>query len=133
MRLVTVTRVDIGLVSADRSLVEFFARVFDLDELDPIPGPTRTVYRLQLPNAFLKVMVPTDTPSRPEMIEPFFAVGGLRYLTMWVEDVDAVVARAVAHGGVVTTQPFQWRPKVRLAAFTDPDGNTIEVVNQRDG
>ena len=121
---------DIGFVSADRSLVDFFSRVFEVDELDPVPGEKRTVYRLQFPNTVLKVMVPTDTPVRPEPVDPFYAVTGMRYLTIWVDDVDSVVARAVDNGGIVTMQPFQARPTVRSAVFTDPDGNAIEVASR---
>jgi catechol 2,3-dioxygenase-like lactoylglutathione lyase family enzyme len=117
-------------VSADRSLVDFFARVFGVEELEPVPGPTRTVYRLQLANTVLKVMVPTDAPIRPDVVDPFYAVGGLRYLTIWVDDIDAVVARAVANGAVVTMAPVQARPTVRSAVFTDPDGNSIEVATR---
>jgi catechol 2,3-dioxygenase-like lactoylglutathione lyase family enzyme len=128
--MVSVERADIGLVSADRSLADFFARVFELEELDPIPGPDRTVYRLQLPNTILRVMVPTRPPSPPEVADPFYAVGGMRYVTVWVDDVDSVVDRAVANGAVVTMQPVQARPTVRAAVFLDPDGNSIEVATR---
>jgi catechol 2,3-dioxygenase-like lactoylglutathione lyase family enzyme len=108
-------------------LVQFFAAVFELDELDPVRGPTRTVYRLQLPNAILKIMVPNDAPSPAPVSDPFYAISGMRYLTIWVDDVDAVVARAVARGATVTMAPVQARPTVRSAVFRDPDGNSIEV------
>lgn len=122
--------VDVGFVSADRSLADFFALVFDVKELDPVPGPTRTVYRLQFPNTVLKVMVPNDAPSRPEVVQPFYAMSGMRYLTIWVDDVDAVVERARATGATVTMEPVQARPTVRSAVFLDPDGNSIEVTTR---
>ena len=60
--------------------------------------------------------------------KPFLAVTGIRYLTIWLSDLDRVVERCTARGGTVLVGPFDYEPATRLAVITDPDGNTYEVI-----
>jgi predicted enzyme related to lactoylglutathione lyase len=124
---VELTRFEVGLVSADRTLVDFFADVFGLDELPPTVHPVGTLHRLQSPGAVIKVMVPRERP-KPADGEPFLAVSGFRYLSMWVADLDRVLERCAARGGSVLFGPFEHAPGSRLAVIRDPDGNSIEVI-----
>jgi len=71
--------------------------------------------------------VPSDAPKSAEG-EPFLAVQGIRYLTMWVDDFDGVLERCTARGGSVLHGPFEYEPGTRLAVIADPDGNTMEVL-----
>jgi predicted enzyme related to lactoylglutathione lyase len=126
----TLLRVDVGFVSGDRTLVDFLARVFELDELPSITLGPGTVCRLQAPGSVVKVMLPAEAPKPPVVTYPFYALAGLRYLTLWVDDLDAVVQRAVAEGGRVERGPVQLVPGVRIAVLEDPEGNAIEVAQQ---
>jgi predicted enzyme related to lactoylglutathione lyase len=125
-------RFEVGLVSADRSLVDFFAAVFELEELPAMPTGPGLLHRLQLPGgAILKVMVPNEAPAAAGASGSFLAVAGIRYLTVHVGDLDGVVARATARNGRVQHGPAELAPGVRIAVLHDPDGNAIEVVEQK--
>jgi hypothetical protein len=120
-------RIEVGLVSGDRALVDYLVEVFELDELPPSEQRVGTLYRLQAPGAVIKVMVPKQPPAERDH-EPFTAVEGLRYLTMFVTDLDAIIERSTTRGGAVTLGPIELGPGARLAIIQDPDGGTIEVV-----
>ena len=57
---------------------------------------------------------------------------GLRYLTIGTHDLDGVIARATDSGGRVAHGPMELADGVRLVVLVDPDGNTIEVVEESD-
>lgn len=128
----TLFRFEVGLVSADRALVDFFAEVFELEPLPSMQAGPGTLHRLQLPgDAVLKVMVPNDAPAATGASGSFLAVAGIRYLTMWVDDLDGVVERATARNGRVQYGPAELAPGIRTAVLQDPDGNAIEVVEKK--
>ncbi len=123
-------RVDVGFVSADRTLVDFLSRVFELQELPSITLGPGTVCRLKAPGSVVKVMLPAEVPAPPVQASPFYKLSGLRYLTLWVDDLEAVVERAVAAGGRIERGPVELVPGVRIAVLEDPEGNAIEVAQQ---
>ena len=122
-----VRNVQIGFISADTALVDFYVEVFRLERLPSADSSTGTVHRLELPGAVLKVMVPNREPTTSDPVNPFFAATGLRYLTLAVDDFTEVVERATARGVEFTFGPRDIGPETRLAIFQDPDGNTVEV------
>jgi len=123
-----VRNVQIGLVSADTALVDFYAEVFGLERLPSADSATGTVHRLELASVVLKVMVPNRPPAVTEPVNPFFAATGLRYVTLSVDDFSEVIERATARGVTFTFGPIEIGPETRLAILQDPDGNTVEVV-----
>ena len=58
----------------------------------------------------------------------FFERSGLRYATVWVDDVAAVVDRWQAGGGTIVVGPFELVPGTFGAVGADPDGNTVEIM-----
>jgi predicted enzyme related to lactoylglutathione lyase len=125
---VTVNNLDVGLVSSSGTLVDFYAEVFELTELEAREFPTGVVRRLRCGPGALKVMIPAAEPATPAPTANFWDQVGVRYLTMWVDDVAAVVGRCRASAGRVALEPFEVRPGVAMALLIDPDGNSIEVV-----
>jgi len=125
----TVMSVDIGLVSATDALVAFYRDVFDLEPLESRVFPDGTVHRLALGGGALKVMVPAQTPAESPRTERFWDRAGMRYVTMWLDDLDTVVERWTAAGGTVALGPLTIRPGVRTALLVDPDGNTVEAMH----
>ena len=125
----TVMSVDIGLVSATDALVGFYRDVFDLEPLEPRVFPDGTVHRLALGGGALKVMVPAQTPAESPRTDHFWDRAGLRYVTMWLDDLDSVVERWTAAGGTIALGPITIRPGVRTALLVDPDGNTVEAMH----
>jgi hypothetical protein len=125
---VTLAGFEVGIVSANRQLVDFLVYVFQLEELSATDTPAGMLHRLASPGAQLKVMVPNE-PPRPAGGEPFLAATGIRYLTMLVTDLDGVIERCTERGGTLVYGPFDYEPGVRMAVITDSDGNSIEVVH----
>lgn len=127
-----IVSIDIGLVSATDAIVGFYRDVFDLEPLEPRVFPDGIVHRLALGSGALKVMVPAQTPADSPPSERFWDRAGLRYVTMWLDDLDAVVDRWTAHGGTVALGPITIREGVRTALLVDPDGNTVEAMHDSD-
>ena len=128
----TLQRLETGIVSVDRALVDFYAEVFDLEPVEPDVYPTGTLHRLAIPGGFLKVFVPSAPPAPGPAAERWTDIIGIRYFTARVDDLDRVVERATSRGGTLVMPAFELRPGVRLAIVTDPDGNTIEVAEGAD-
>ncbi|WP_026311131.1 VOC family protein [Parafrankia elaeagni] len=124
----TVSRIEVGLVSTDETLVNFFATVFDLERLPVIISSSGAVHPLQAPGVTIKIMVPLRPPTVTEPPAVFIGATGIRYLTMHVTDLGTITERALAGGGQLLTGPIDLGSGVRLAVFRDPDGNALEVV-----
>lgn len=123
-----VQRIEVGLVSADDALAEFYAAVFGMERLPAAQSRSGVVHRLQAPGTVIKVMIPSQPPA-PAGPAGLFTVTGLRYLTLYVTDLDGIIERATARGGHVRHGPMDISPGVRLAILTDPDGNAVEVLD----
>ena len=72
-------------------------------------------------------MVPKEPPADADG-QPFLAAQGLRYLSMFVTDLDPVIERCIGRGGSLVLEAFELEPGSRLAIIMDPDGNTMEVM-----
>jgi predicted enzyme related to lactoylglutathione lyase len=123
----TLHSLEVGYVSTDAGLVTFYETVLELTALEPMVFPVGTLYRLETPGGLLKVLVPADAPAAPPDTGAFTETQGLRYITVRVDDLDGVLARATAHGGTVVLEPMDVGGGSRLAILRDPDGNTFEV------
>ena len=123
----TLRSLEVGYVSADDGLVEFYATVLELTALEPMVFPVGTLHRLEIPGGLLKVLVPSESPAAPPDTGAFTDTQGLRYITVRVDDLDGVLARATAHGGTIVLEPMDVGGGSRLAILRDPDGNTFEV------
>ncbi len=118
---------DLGFVSTTDALVDFYATVLELEEIEPREFPIGVIRRLACGSGVLKVMIPAVTPE-PLPDVGFLERSGLRYATIWVDDVDAVAARWTAHGGKLLMGPAQLISGNYGALATDPDGNTVEFM-----
>jgi hypothetical protein len=122
--------VDIGFVSASTALVDFYAAVLDTEPQEPRVFPFASVHRVACGPVTVKVMVPAERPDAQAETTAFWDVGGLRYLTLWVDDLDVLVDRWKRNGGTITSPPAILRPGVRSALLSDPDGNAVEAMQQ---
>jgi hypothetical protein len=137
-----IIQAEVGFVSADRNLVDFIARVFELKELpaievdddllEELPAAQPAIqYRLQAREGLvLKVTVPEAIPRTADTTDHVLAGTGLRYVTLYVTDLDGVVARAKELGGVIEQAPTAVMGS-SLALIKDPDGNTYELAQIR--
>lgn len=127
-----VTRHDIGLVSAGPDLIEFYATVLGVEQIEPVEFPMGVVRRLQLPGGLLKVMTPSEPPVEPTPVPSFWGRAGYQYATIGVDDLRSTVEAAKANGGQVVMEPMALRPGVEIAVITDPDGNAVELMGETD-
>ena len=59
------------------------------------------------------------------------SVGGWNHLALEVEDLDQAYAGLTAHGVSFHVPPEDFppeNPSMRIAFFTDPDGNVLELI-----
>ena len=125
----TVQTFDIGIVSASGALVDFYKAALGLEELEAREFPMATVRRLACGPGVLKVMIPTDPPAASPPTGSFWELAGIRYATLWVDDVATTVDGWRAAGGTVIMEPFELRPGTSSAMVSDPDGNVLEVMH----
>src|SRR5689334_9745670 len=118
---------DLGFVSTTDALVHFYATVLELEEIEPREFPMGVVRRLACGGGVLKVMIPAETPA-PLPAAGFLERSGLRYATVWVDDVDGVASRWRANGGAIVMGPAELLSGTYGALATDPDGNTVELM-----
>ncbi|MCX4091498.1 VOC family protein [Nocardia sp. alder85J] len=123
-----VRQVEIGLVSADDVIVDFYALAFGLERIPASESRSGTLHRLQADGISIKVMVPARTPAPADRAAAFLDVTGLRYLTFHVDDLDGALDRAVTAGGAVLHGPLEIGGGRRVVVLRDPDGNTVEVT-----
>lgn len=122
----------IALPTADRSRAYAFARTLGLEtpgELadDGVPEPLR----VQLNETAAVMYVPTGgfgwiTSGRPTA-DPTSSECLLSLQVDSPDEVDGVVARVEAAGGLVVSGPEQ-KPWGYTATFTDPDGHLWEAI-----
>lgn len=121
---------EIGLVTANgEAMLNFYRDVFGFERVAEIPFPgTGTVNRLHSGARIIKLLVLDNAPEQAPIQGAFTATTGLRYLTLWVDDLAATVAACRERGCMVPVAPKSLRPGVDVAMVKDPDGNTLEVM-----
>ena len=125
-----IAAVDLGVVTTDERLPGFYEQALGATRLEPRSFPVGTLHRLSVGPITLKIMIPAEPPAPAQASEVFWDTAGYRYLTLWVDDLDDLVARWERAGGTVETAPFELRPGVRTSVLADPDGNAIEAMQQ---
>ncbi len=141
-----------NLIAKDwRRLARFYIEVFGCENVGPerdlsgawietgtgLPGVRIRGAHLRLPGyedgPTLEIF--QYEPERLREAEPFINQQGYGHLAFLVEDVAAVVADTVAHGGSVLGEIVQREyPELGLLTFVyarDPEGNFIEIQNWR--
>jgi predicted enzyme related to lactoylglutathione lyase len=123
---------DVGLITANAEpLIEFYVGVAGLERLDPLEIPNiGCIHKLACGESILRIMVPTKEPARDDSAS-FSAMAGIRYLTLEVQDIQAAVEAVRALGGSVALDAFELRPGRFVAQVADPDGNMIELGEDR--
>jgi len=129
---VTTVRIEVALVSDTSAIVDFLTEVFEVESEPPMDTAVGVLYRIELPGATLKVMVPPNLPSPGPVQSPYEGTG-LRYLTLYVDALERTVERALARGAELIAGPLDTYPGVRLVLMRDPFGNYMEVVHSTIG
>ncbi|MGE0610451.1 MAG: VOC family protein [Pirellulales bacterium] len=146
--------IDLGVVASDaQKSVDFYTNVVGLTEVEGFDVPAEFSADVGLTDSqpfHVHVLVANDDKAatkfkimqfegaQGEKIDNAYIHSslGYRYITIWVDDVEAAVARAEAAGVKplakgVTTLPAGFPQDVALACIKDPDGNTVELVGPK--
>ncbi|MFA5964588.1 MAG: VOC family protein [Sphingomonas sp.] len=123
---------DAGLVSnRAEAMIAFYTEVlgFPLGGSVEIPH-VGTVTRVQVGNSVLRILAPLS-PAAPQAEAPSFtATSGIRYVALKVRGLAGAVEKVAAAGCRISVPIRTLRPGVEVALVEDPDGNTIELMEE---
>ncbi len=126
--------IDLGIVTTDGDRMLTFYRDtlgFEHEGDMPMPGGGGTMHRLLCGTSLIKV-VALETPP-PAVAPPGGIQGatGYRYWTISVSNIEELTAACAKAGYKVPIGVREIRPGVRIAMIEDPDGNWVELLEQR--
>jgi predicted enzyme related to lactoylglutathione lyase len=123
---------DAGIVTSNpKSAHRFYGEVLGLPLQGEVEIPQYgTVTRYEVGDSVLRIFEPLQAPSSEGSREGFASQTGIRYLTLYISNLDDAVAAVTAAEFQVTTAPRDLRPGVRVAQVQDADGNTIELMEE---
>src|SRR5262245_35110437 len=109
--------------------IEFYAEVFQATERMRFPGPGETVAHAEIQIGDSVVIIEDESPERGTKAPPPGGVDGSpSHLFIYVEDVDAVVARAVKLGATLQRPPQDQFYGDRDGYIVDPFGHGWTVA-----
>ena len=122
-----------GIVPSDlqRSLA-FYRDVLQLTPMELLPlGDGMALHRFAIGDAILKLIeqpTPVETAPKAER----FGMTGIRWFTFYLDpgDIDKVMKRCEDFGGEIQMPLTQIREGLRVSIVGDPDGNSVELVEQ---
>lgn len=124
--------IDLGIVVSDeQAALKFYRDGLGLEEIGELALPGGKMYRLKCGTTLIKLVKFDAVPqSRPAGGGPMGALG-LRYFTISVPDIHTLMARLDAKGLKPFMKVTEFRPGVTIAMIADPDGNTVEFLQDR--
>ena len=121
--------IDLGIIVTDeKAALAFYRDGLGLESEGELPLPGGRMYRLKCGTTIIKLLKLDKTPSAKPA--PGGAMGGqgLRYFTISVPDIRGLMSQLEAKGIRATVPVTEFRPGVTIAMVTDPDGNTVEFL-----
>lgn len=123
-------KVEVGVVVRDApTMAAFYGDVLGLEYVGDLDFPGGTMRRYAHGDAVVK-LVSTDEP--PALANPpggpAGGASGLRYLTVLVDDVEAMTQRCLGAGHAVPVPTFEFEPGTFVALVEDPEGNWVELA-----
>ena len=123
--------VDIGVLVRDiDACLKFYCEDLGFPKIEQRRIGDRIQHRIRIGTKLLKLLEsPGDPP--PARLRGRFSQAGLTYITIQVDDAAAVAKQLEAKGVVFTAPPHPNSVGDTVASFEDPDGNTIEIVSDK--
>jgi catechol 2,3-dioxygenase-like lactoylglutathione lyase family enzyme len=121
--------IDLGVIIRDSDAsLRFYRDTLGLDHIADIEMPAGVMHRLQWGTSLVKLTRPLNPPEATNPPGGIQTATGLRYFTLTVPDLDAIVARSEAGGYTTVIAHREVRPGVVIAMVEDPDGNWVEFL-----
>ena len=121
--------IDLGIVVTDeKAALNFYRDGLGLEFEGELPLPGGRMYRLKCGSTVIKLLKLERTPAaKPASGGPMGGLG-FRYFTISVPDIRGLMTQLEAKGIRPTVPVTEFRPGVTIAMVTDPDGNTVEFL-----
>ena len=121
--------IDLGIIVSDeKAALGFYRDGLGLEMEGELPLPGGRMYRLKCGTTILKLVKLERTPeAKPAPGGPMRGLG-FRYFTISVPDIRGLMAQIEAKGIKATVPVTEFRPGVTIAMVTDPEGNTVEFL-----
>ena len=124
--------IEVGIVVRDLDAVSAFYRdVLGLEYVGDLEVTVGTMKRFATGDAVLNLLHLDETPDLANPPGGPQGATGLRYLTVRIDDVASGVERCMAAGCAVPVPVFEYEPGLLIAIVEDPEGNPIELVENR--
>jgi catechol 2,3-dioxygenase-like lactoylglutathione lyase family enzyme len=122
--------IDIGIVVRDpQAMLRFYRDVLELPFIAEVAmSGGMTMYRLRCGETVVKLVAFAKVPEAAAAPGGLSGATGIRYFTITVPDLEAVVARCRDAGCRVPVAPREIRPGVSICMVEDPDGNWVEFL-----
>lgn len=126
-------RLDAGIVANDRSAaLAFWHDFLGFPVLGELAFPGMSIVRLGVGDAVLRIVIPDAPPLQMASVDGFASETGLRYITLQVTNLDAIIADARARQYPVPYPPRETRPGTFVAMIEDGAGITVELQQTSD-
>jgi len=125
--------IDIGIVVRDGdAAMKFYRDTLGLEHIadTPMPGGG-TMHRLMCGTTLVKIVERDEPPEKADNLGGPGGASGIRYWTITIHDLDAMTAKFSDAGYTVPVAPREVRPGVRISMIEDPDGNWLELLEDR--
>ncbi|MGB6059434.1 MAG: VOC family protein [Microthrixaceae bacterium] len=121
--------VDVAIVVSDaEAAVKFYRDALGLENFANTPLPDGgTVHRFSHGESQVKIIEHADGRENDPLLDAM-SERGIRYLTLYVSDLESRVQAARDASFEVLVGPTEVRPNFWIAMLNDPDGNRIELI-----
>ena len=123
---------DAGLVTTNLSAAHrFYGELLGFPVVGEVEFPeVGFIRRYAVGYSILRVFVPQTPPAAEGSREGFASQTGIRYLTIYISNLEAVVAALADAGFKIPVPVRELRPGVLVAQAEDADGNTVELTQE---
>ena len=123
--------VDLGIcIRSWDATKAFYCDLLGLTHVMDMPMPVSgsgTMHRVQAAATTFKFVEFDNVPTHHHPGGPTAAIG-IRYLTIWVRNLAAVVEACRSAGYSIVLEPVTVRAGVMITMIEDPDGNWVELL-----
>lgn len=127
--------IDLGIVVKDsEASLAFYRDVLGFEHVADTPMPAGmngTMHRLMCGSTLVKLVSLDETPTESAPPGGIAGATGYRYFTMQVTNLAEITDACRAAGAKVVIDQAEIRDNVTISMVTDPDGNWVEFVDDR--
>lgn len=127
---ITKPALDLGIITRDAEpMLKFYRDLLGLELEAVLPMPSGgSMHRLKVGASILKIVQLDRAPAADLIPGGIPAATGMRYFTIYVDNLAAAVSSCEQAGYRIPVAPKTIRPGVTIAMVADPDGNWVELL-----